>query len=122
MDVHEDDLVPDYQKSYRAVCIDVVNLYVSKLDYHTLDFLGGVFRPSSGTVFENVPNTYQLPSWIPDWTYRLKIYALEKYLDADSFDTRMNIYSAAVTLPVVCHVEEGQLHLQGAVIDRVSRV
>lgn len=122
MDVHEDDLVPDYQKSYRAVCSDVVEFYVSKLDRHTFEFLGSIFRPAPDTCIDFGSNTYQLPSWIPDWTCQVVIPPFEKNLNMDSFDTTRNAYNASGALPVVCRIEKESLHLQGAVLDRIIEV
>lgn len=122
MDVQENDFIPDYEKSYREVCLDVAKFFLGKSDHHALDFLGAVFRGTPGTTFEGVPNTHQLPSWVPDWTYRIGTHALSKNLDLNSFDTHMKVYNASGTLPVTHCIDDGLLCLQGAIIDKVSRV
>ena len=69
MDVHENDIVPDYTKTVVQVYTDIVRYCVSNTRRLPLEFLSLVVRSAPDTVFEH-DHVPLLPSWVPDWTIK----------------------------------------------------
>jgi hypothetical protein len=121
MDVNEDDIVPDYTKSFMVVYRDIADFYISKSNDHSLDFLGDVQKSVSGTAFEHQP-VGRLPSWVPDWTFKIYMFPFEKYLDSDGYGRRNNAYNASHMFNENCYIDGARLHLQGSVLDHIVQV
>lgn len=121
MDVYEDDIVPDYTKPWPAVYSDIVRFYISKLDDHSLDFLGEVWRSAPGTTFEH-HHDKKLSSWTPDWTFTASLHPFEKVLNSDDYGGSKNVYNAAGMSHGNCYIDGSHLCLQGLLFDRITRV
>jgi hypothetical protein len=65
-DIHEDNIVPDYNKTYVEVYMDVVRFCISG-PKPSLDFLSEVWRPQSRMTSQNMLE-FEVPSWVPAWT------------------------------------------------------
>jgi hypothetical protein len=121
MDINEDDIIPDYTKTCAEVYTDVVRFYVSKADSYSLDFLGHIQRPAPGSSFDYQVNCL-LPSWVPDWAMRVSVRPLEKFLNCDTYGERSKAYNASGDLRGSCHINDGKLHIQGSMLDRITKV
>jgi hypothetical protein len=121
MDVNKNDIIPDYKKSPMAVYRDIVKFCISKRNDHSLDFLGHVWRSARGTAFEHQPVS-KIPSWVPDWTFKVYMFPFEKYLDSDAYGRRENAYNATKTSNGYCYIDGARLCLQGSVLDHITRV
>lgn len=121
MDVCEDDIVPDYTKSYVDVYIELARYFTTRVDAHSLDFLGEVWRSAPDTAFQH-PHESRLPSWAPDWAFQGSLFPLEKVLDADKYGEYENAYNASGSFGGHCYTDGLYLHLQGSLLDYITRV
>lgn len=82
-DVSDDQIIPDYMKSFVSVYVDVVKYFLQQQG-HELDILGHVVRPvdeSTHIKSEATAQEYSIesvPTWAPDWRDRLVVWALSK--------------------------------------------
>jgi hypothetical protein len=121
MDVHEDDIIPDYRKPCSEVYTDVVRFFISGLNSRPFDFLGGIVRSAPGTTFEHQHDS-SLPSWVPDWTFRVSMFPLEKTLDLDAYGEIPDAYNASGMLTGNCYIDGRTLCVQGSVLDQITQL
>jgi hypothetical protein len=121
MDVDENDIIPDYRKTYPEVYTEVVKFFVSKPNNGPLDFLGDIVRSAAGTTFEHVYDS-SLPSWVPDWKFRVRMQPLEKVLDVDAYGQNSNVYNASGVLTGSCYIDGKSLRVQGFILDQISQL
>lgn len=124
MDVNENDLIPDYTKACADVYIDVVRFFVSGSDSQTLDFLGDVVRSTPGTAFQGFQHECDssLPSWVPDWTFRVSMHPFGKILDLDSYGRQTHAYTASRMRSGNCYIDGRSLCAKGFVVDSITQV
>jgi hypothetical protein len=121
MDVNEDDIIPDYRKPYSEVYTDVVRFFISELNSRPLDFLGEIVRSAPGTTFEHQHDS-SLPSWVPDWTFRVSMHPFEKVLDPDAYGEISKAYNASGMLTGNCYIDDRALRVQGSVLDQITQL
>ncbi|KAH7076793.1 heterokaryon incompatibility protein-domain-containing protein [Paraphoma chrysanthemicola] len=122
MDINEKDVVPDYTKSYPAACRDVARFMISQGQDLSLHVLGAVMRPAPGTSFEHTladDDLDHIPSWVPDWTFRVSMFPFEKFLDPFSSAGSPLAYHASGSHRSICKVESNRLYTQSSTVDQI---
>jgi hypothetical protein len=116
-DISETDISPDYTKSVESVYTDIARFFLSQSKLYCLDFLGLAVRCSE----ELGGTSSDLPSWVPDLRVRISMYALERYLSDDDFNSR-RAYNAGVIGGGSAVIDGRYLRVHGFVVDSIEKV
>ena len=121
MDVHENDIIPDYTKTCAEVYTDVAKFCISNPSNQPFDFLSYAVRSAPGTSLEFDHNPL-LPSWIPDWTICADLRPLDKECYYGSKLQHHGTFNACAALSGEYHFDHRTLQVQGSVLDRITQV
>ena len=110
-------LVPDYRKSVKDVFIDVARTAMAMSD-GSLDFLGYSCRPAEDALHMGEIHT-DLPSWIPDWRYRMEIWPLSNSHGLDAKDQKV-IYRASGSDASIASIDDDSLQVYGYPVDKIT--
>lgn len=123
--IHE-FLKPDYSKELHEVYIDVVRAYIASSNKEqTLDFLGYVVTDDNPEAEPNnvypKPTDRIIPSWVPDWRFRLRFTPLSRQIQNGNGTTK-NAYKASGSSAPSLDICGEELHIRGFKIDVIDEV
>ena len=115
----------DYRKPVVEVYTDVVR-WCFTIEGHELDFLGYVVRCAGQYPDFTHEHVSELPSWVPDWTFRISITPLARTLTstANRPDSALDeyLYHASKNLTLQAHIDEKRLYIHGSCIGSITQL